>query len=64
MHLKIPNVPTRGRDTVKRKVREEQEKEVVVSHVPSVSVWMKCRLVCGVLLLSYAGRLREDLTNG
>ena len=27
MHLKIPNVPTRGRDTVKRMVREEQEKE-------------------------------------
>jgi hypothetical protein len=26
LHLKIPNVPTRGRDTVKRKVREEQEK--------------------------------------
>ena len=28
MHLKIPNVPTRGRDTVKRKVREEQEKNM------------------------------------
>ena len=26
MHLKIPNVPTRGRDTLKSKVREEQEK--------------------------------------
>jgi hypothetical protein len=26
LHLKIPNVPTRGRDTVKREVREEQEK--------------------------------------
>jgi len=38
--------------------------EVVVSHVPLVSVWMMCRLVCGVLLLSYAGGLREDLTNG
>jgi len=36
----------------------------MVLHVPSVSVWMKCRLVCGVLLLSYAVRLREDLTNG
>jgi hypothetical protein len=28
LHLKIPNVPTRGRDTVKRKVREEQEKNM------------------------------------
>ena len=27
MHLKSPNVPTCGRDTVKREVREEQEKE-------------------------------------
>ena len=26
LHLKIPNVPTRGRNTVKREVREEQEK--------------------------------------
>jgi hypothetical protein len=26
LHLKVPNVPTRGRDTVKREVREEQEK--------------------------------------
>ena len=26
MHLKIPIVPTFGRDTVKREVREEQEK--------------------------------------
>jgi hypothetical protein len=26
LHLKIPYVPTRGRDTVKRNVREEQEK--------------------------------------
>jgi hypothetical protein len=26
LHLKIPNVPTRGRDKVKREVREEQEK--------------------------------------
>jgi hypothetical protein len=29
LHLKIPNVPTCGRDTVKRKVREEHEKEEV-----------------------------------
>jgi hypothetical protein len=36
----------------------------MVSYVPSVSVWMKYRLVCGVLLLSYAGQLREDSTNG
>jgi hypothetical protein len=27
LHLKIPNLPTRGRDTLKRKVRKEQEKE-------------------------------------
>jgi hypothetical protein len=27
LHLKIPNVPTCGRDTRKRQVREEQEKE-------------------------------------
>ena len=26
LHLKIPNGPTRGRNTVKREVREEQEK--------------------------------------
>jgi hypothetical protein len=26
LHLKIPNVPTCGRDTVKRKVREDQDK--------------------------------------
>jgi len=26
LHLKIPNVPTCGRDTVKREVREKQEK--------------------------------------
>jgi hypothetical protein len=26
LHLKSPNVPTCGRDTVKREVREEQEK--------------------------------------
>jgi hypothetical protein len=26
LHLKIPNVPTRGPNTVKREVREEQEK--------------------------------------
>ena len=26
LHPKIPNVPTCGRDTVKREVREEQEK--------------------------------------
>jgi hypothetical protein len=26
LHLKISNVPTRGRDTVKREVREDQEK--------------------------------------
>ena len=26
LHLKIPNVPTHGRDTVKRNVRGEQEK--------------------------------------
>jgi hypothetical protein len=26
LHLKIPNVPTCGRDPVKREVREEQEK--------------------------------------
>jgi hypothetical protein len=26
LHLKIPDVPTRGRDTLKREVREEQEK--------------------------------------
>ena len=26
LHPKIPNVPTRGRDTLKREVREEQEK--------------------------------------
>jgi hypothetical protein len=26
-HPKFPNVPTRGRDTVKRNVRKEQEKE-------------------------------------
>ena len=25
LHLKIPNVPTRGRDTLKREVRKEQE---------------------------------------
>ncbi len=28
LHLKIPNLPTRGRDTVKREVREEQEKNM------------------------------------
>ena len=28
LHLKIPNVPTCGRDTVKREVREEQEKNM------------------------------------
>ena len=27
-HLKSPNVPTRGRDTGKREVREEQEKNM------------------------------------
>jgi hypothetical protein len=26
LHLKIPNVPTCGRDTVKTELREEQEK--------------------------------------
>jgi hypothetical protein len=36
LHLKIPNVHTCGRDTVKRKVREEQEKEEVVD-LPSPS---------------------------
>jgi hypothetical protein len=30
LHLKIPNVSTCGRDTVKREVREEQEKEEVL----------------------------------
>ena len=28
MHLKIPTVPTCRRDTVKREVREEQEKNM------------------------------------
>jgi hypothetical protein len=28
LHLKIPNVPTCGRDTVKREVREKQEKNM------------------------------------
>jgi hypothetical protein len=28
LHLKIPNVPTRGRNTLKREVREEQEKNM------------------------------------
>ena len=35
MNLKIPNVPTRGRDTLKRKVREEQEKEEGGPYPPS-----------------------------
>jgi len=35
LHLKIPNVPTRGRDTVKRQVREEQEKEEGGPYLPS-----------------------------
>jgi hypothetical protein len=26
LHLKIPNVPTRGRNTVKREVRKKQQK--------------------------------------
>jgi hypothetical protein len=28
LHLKIPNEPTRGRDTVRREVREDQEKNM------------------------------------
>jgi hypothetical protein len=28
LHLKVPNVPTCGRDTVKREVREKQEKNM------------------------------------
>jgi hypothetical protein len=28
LHLKIPNVPTCGRDTVKREVRKKQEKNM------------------------------------
>ncbi len=35
MHLKIPNVPTHGRDIVKRKVREEQKKEEGGPYPPS-----------------------------
>jgi hypothetical protein len=35
LHLKIPNVPTRGRDTVKREVRRDQEKEEGGSYSPS-----------------------------
>jgi hypothetical protein len=42
--LKIPNVPTRGRDTVKRKVREEQEKEEGGPYPPSP------RLLEGILV--------------
>jgi hypothetical protein len=44
VHLKIPNVPTRGRDTVKRKVREEQEKEEGGPYSPSP------RLLEGILV--------------
>jgi hypothetical protein len=35
LHLKITNVPTCRRDTLKRKVREEQEKEEGGPYPPS-----------------------------
>jgi hypothetical protein len=45
LHLKIPNVPTRGRDTVKRKVREDQDKEEGEPYPPSP------RLLEGIFVL-------------
>jgi hypothetical protein len=44
LHLKIPNVPTCGRDTRKRQVREEQEKEEGGPYPPSP------RLLEGILV--------------
>jgi hypothetical protein len=44
LHLKIPNVPTRGRDTVKREDREEQAKEEGGLYPPSP------RLLEGILV--------------
>jgi hypothetical protein len=46
LHPKIPNVPTRGHDTLKREVREEQEKNKdTLLYAPMDEMWRKQMLI-------------------